>query len=797
MPSLEDLEEALTSFLEGQGGRASLSAVAEALAKQFPGFKASALGCGRLSSLIQKKMGHCVEVIPSRGGLQAAAALRGPSPEAQATEAQPTLQEVEQTIVAFLQDRQGPATLTELGQRLGQLFPGFRPSALGCGKLSTLVQQKMAGRLELITGKDQPIVVLRPSAGEDHREGTARERVCLRRDLMRTLASLTPQGADADKIQALCEKALSDGTALRSGNEMVIDTGLLDRRGQPIYAWLERSGGPTSLEWDLRSFCKRGQGFYGRLMDQRFPQAPSAGKAPTPKAAEPAQEAPSNPPRATKESSVGASTEEVQQALARAPSEPQEPQEIQEPQASEAEAPNPGSPLPSLPELQATILQLIDEAPGGKMTLPNLSAALRERIPGFRPGYYGCSKMISLLTRKMDGQVTLKKDHRHDQTLVTRSPCGARTQEVQRALVPGSTVERTPALAPTLLGSFSMVQENHCRALAELALEEPWHFGEADGTFPILREYLRSVYSRLRHQKKVLLSSDRRYAALNTGLLNRTYEPIFAFFERGRQGVLQWELKDFCLAGQGLYGKLLTRHFSPLPEEPTSDLDPQDLFYDRSLGAPSMDWTHILVNRLGRIPLEALRSAGLQVPPGSRFQDPAAVRQCQDQLRESPNAYRRLKALFEAALELTMKRLQYDFHLAVPVYRASNQSLALALPLWLLEDRQADLGLIVERIDANSYMGHTVYPLDWVYSASRPLFQPSQPWLDPRKIRAFPVLAAGLQQPGAPQPQEKAARRRGQPERGIPLDPEAEAAHRSHWTPGKLLHRIFMGSQED
>ncbi len=745
LPSLPELEEALAAFLESQGGRAGLSAVADGLAKRFPGFKASAYGCGKLSSLIQRKMGHRVEILPSREGGQSAAALRS-----------------------------------------GAEAPG--PQA--------------------------PL-----------------ERVCLRRDLMRALNSLTAQETSADSIKALCEGALRDGTALRSGDDALIDTGLLDRREQPLYAWLERSSGPDGQEWDLRSFCRRGQGFYGRLMDQRFPQLqekapheePAAQESQEPKAPapEPAREdlqavGHQEPAAEAAGAPVGASTEEVQQALAAAqdfqdsgsapaqdlPAAGAEPDQAEElgPQPRQSEESAERTSLPSLPELQDLILQLIESSPGGKITVANLSEALRERIPGFRPGCYGCSKMISLLTRKMDGQVSLRKDHRHGQTYAIKSPCGAQTGEVQRALEvsssTGKALERPSPLAATVLGSFSIIQEDHCRALAALALAEPWHYGEADGTFPILRDYLRNVYSRLRHQKKVLLSPDRQYAALNTGLLSRNYEPIYAFFQRGRPGGPQWDLKDFCLAGQGLYGKQLTRHFYPLPEEASSGLDPQELLYDRSLGAPAVDWTHILINRLGRIPLEALRASGLQVPGGERFTDMASVRQCQDQIRENPNAYRRLKALFQAALDLTMKRLQYDFSLAAPVYRASNQTVALALPLWLLEDRRADLGLIVERIDANSYLGHTVYPLDWVYSASRPLFQPSQSWLAPRKMEPFPLIAEGLQGPAEKalpeghRPFWKGLALNSQPSRGLAVDPE-EPLERDHGGPLGLLRRLF------
>ena len=69
------------------------------------------------------------------------------------------------------------------------------------------------------------------------------------------------------------------------------------------------------------------------------------------------------------------------------------------------------------------------------------------------------------------------------------------------------------------------------RQLAQMALPEHWYYGHNDpGTYPILRNYFLMTFIRVQSEKKILKNEN--YAVLNTGLVDKLYEPIYAFLKR-------------------------------------------------------------------------------------------------------------------------------------------------------------------------------------------------------------------------------------------------------------------------
>lgn len=451
----------------------------------------------------------------------------------------------------------------------------------------------------------------------------------------------------------------------------------------------------------------------------------------------------------------------------------------------------------SLEDVKSTVSQLLAEAPENQLHLSDLATELTARLPGFRPNHYGCSKLMSLLSRKLNDAVVLRRDRKRNAVFATvkvpaektppksdvtvqsekKQPAPKETKKAPTA-APAEKKPATPREAPkpqtkpaekkepekavekpqppvktttpqqtvdddtvTLLGSFAAIRESQYRRLAEIALPEAWDFSGADAApLGILKDYLRATYSRSRRQNVVRFDEKQNAAAFETGLLDHNSAPIFAYFARSERAVNPWELMDFCLAGQGLYGKLLLRNFDPLPKAASYYISPADLLYDTSLGVPQVDWNHVLVDKVARIPAEVLRRAGLDVPGSSLFIDEVSrLKECQKCLRSDPAIYRRLKATFEGAIDLTLKRLRYDFRLAVPIYRISEQNTALALPLCLTDEHTVDLALVVERFGAG-YLGHTVYPLRWVYTSARVIFRPAVSWLDATTLPPTPAL---------------------------------------------------------
>jgi hypothetical protein len=78
--------------------------------------------------------------------------------------------------------------------------------------------------------------------------------------------------------------------------------------------------------------------------------------------------------------------------------------------------------------------------------------------------------------------------------------------------------------------------------------------------------------------------------------------------------------------------------------------------------------------------------------------------------------------------------VSWNFKTAVPTYYPIIRELQLLLPICLVSDERVDLALAVEKTPANSYIGHTVLPLDWAYKNARLVCRPDSDWLAPQEI---------------------------------------------------------------
>lgn len=96
--------------------------------------------------------------------------------------------------------------------------------------------------------------------------------------------------------------------------------------------------------------------------------------------------------------------------------------------------------------------------------------------------------------------------------------------------------------------------------------------------------------------------------------------------------------------------------------------------------------------------------------------------------------YRRIMNRMKDAVDLSIKRVLWNFKTAIPQYYPRVRKLQLLLPVCLVSDEQVDLALAVERTDSGSYLGHTVLPLDWAYRNARLICRPDSDWLAPEQI---------------------------------------------------------------
>jgi cold shock CspA family protein len=289
--------------------------------------------------------------------------------------------------------------------------------------------------------------------------------------------------------------------------------------------------------------------------------------------------------------------------------------------------------------------------------------------------------------------------------------------------------------------------------LAELALKERWSLGSDPSPgreHAILESYLKFTFYRLTkedadHQDSHKISeaqSDRTsFAAFNTGLVDRLYEPIYALFERNdRPGSQPWKFYDFCVPGQGA-GKILTAYFRPLPDPPKYFDSTSDMLLDTTQEL-HLDIRHIVIDGIKRNRYPSLFLAE-HVPEGIAWQDYGQLglverreylKSFGEAVEADAKCYRSIKRRVEDAAQLAVKRTRWNFKTAIPQYYPRENEMSLLLPLAIQNDEIVDVALVISRNPLGSYQGATILPLAWAYKNARLVCRPDSDWLSPEGI---------------------------------------------------------------
>ena len=287
------------------------------------------------------------------------------------------------------------------------------------------------------------------------------------------------------------------------------------------------------------------------------------------------------------------------------------------------------------------------------------------------------------------------------------------------------------------LGSMDALVEN----LSDFALDEKWGF-ERDGEpkeYSILKSYLTYTFYRLQSEGKVLEDEEKGIAAFNTGLVDPTYEAIYACFSPSNMEQ-PWRFEAFCKAGSKLWGKKLVASFDPLPQRAAYFEKKEDLLFDgnRTL---QRDADHILLDNIDRLPeaflAEELRGADDAIEALSRAvgaQDESSRRGAYDELRDAVESNvrikRRLINRLDDAIELAQKRVEWNFKTAVPAFYPTKNTMSLLLPLDLTENDQPDVALVVELMESGAYIGQTILTMKMAYNNARLICRPDSDWLN-------------------------------------------------------------------
>ena len=98
-------------------------------------------------------------------------------------------------------------------------------------------------------------------------------------------------------------------------------------------------------------------------------------------------------------------------------------------------------------------------------------------------------------------------------------------------------------------------------------------------------------------------------------------------------------------------------------------------------------------------------------------------------IEKDEKTYRYIKGRLDDSVNLAVKRIDWNFKTAIPMYYPSSNKMSLLLPLALLKDDRVDVALVVERTQSGNYLGHTILPLYAAYSNARLVTRPDSDWL--------------------------------------------------------------------
>lgn len=256
--------------------------------------------------------------------------------------------------------------------------------------------------------------------------------------------------------------------------------------------------------------------------------------------------------------------------------------------------------------------------------------------------------------------------------------------------------------------------------LAAIAQPENWD-DEGSGRQPILFNYLRYTFRRQLEEgnwRQVSSDAVAPASAVNTGLLSRHFEPIYAVFEPNRNPERQpWVLSEWARPSS-----VRLKDFDLDELRPAVYFsDPGEAVFDPRLPVVA-NIEHIVDDNVDRYP------ADLQA-----------------------NHYLR-SGMLERAIHVAAAKAKANWRIAAPQYYwpkgpSEPGHLQLLLPLSLLDPDRVDLALVIDRDPAYGphsvgellagacYRAYTVLPVEWAYRNARLITRPESYWLDPNARR--------------------------------------------------------------
>lgn len=350
---------------------------------------------------------------------------------------------------------------------------------------------------------------------------------------------------------------------------------------------------------------------------------------------------------------------------------------------------------------------------------------------------YGYTKLKSFFD-SMPDTFTITTDSKTSLPLVK---CASSDFATETTTVP--CVDHGRVQKPIQLTKWACINQREAiDALKEISLKECWSYKTKDENYPspILAKYLKWTFVKILRENKILYAN--KYAAFNTGLVDKFYKPIYALFEKNRIPMQPWYFKSFCVAGSScVASRILTDNFSVLPQRATYITNYDDIIFDCSLPI-DVNWDHIILENIDRLPNDFLRQVCLgliEIRDNESIKNESGkhyYEELKSVLHNNPNRLAMLSNLLNAAVEVAKLRVEWNYKTAIPIYYPTDDKIHLILPLALdyNEPDKISLALVMTKTPSKRYRAVTILTLDMAYTNARLVTKPSSDWLNAEAI---------------------------------------------------------------
>jgi len=284
--------------------------------------------------------------------------------------------------------------------------------------------------------------------------------------------------------------------------------------------------------------------------------------------------------------------------------------------------------------------------------------------------------------------------------------------------------------------------------LSEKALEERWYYGSGEKCedtdspsakirkkFPVLANYLNHTVAKLQSEGNVIRQGN-KYLAFNTGLVDKQYRALHCVLEEKEK---YHKFLGFGYSGETGVGKILTSNFKEDPKKANYFESPEDLIYryDEQHKAKEVfaNYDHIIRERIDRIPLHFWEETFPGREDIIRMVRMKSFDELSKLVEHDSKIQRDIQKELENAVKLALKKIEWNFKTAIPMWFTTEDKLSLLLPLALCDGENVDLALVVDYTEAERYQGHTIIPLEWAYNNARLITRPDSEWLKINDIK--------------------------------------------------------------